>query len=79
MHIHRRAGQGRHSGERDVCSLLRNAHAMHRLVLDSTVELAGSGDFMVNGRYSFEEGERKKVSSRLLDWSTPTSSPMTWR
>jgi hypothetical protein len=33
---------------------------MHRLVLDSTVELAGSGDFMVNGSYSFEVGGKKK-------------------
>ena len=39
---------------------LRNAHAMHPHVLDSTVELAGSGDFMVNGRYSFEVGGKKK-------------------
>ena len=33
---------------------------MHPHVLDSTVELAGSGDFMVNGRYSFEVGGKKK-------------------
>ena len=41
-------------------SQLRNAHAMHPHVLDSTVELAGSGDFMVNGGYSFELGGQEK-------------------
>lgn len=39
---------------------LRNAHAIHPQLLDSTVELAGSGDFMVNGRYSFEVGGKRK-------------------
>lgn len=28
--------------------------------MESTVEVAGSGDFIVNGRYVFEVGGRKK-------------------
>lgn len=39
---------------------LRNAHSMHPQLLESTVELAGSGDFIVNGRYTFEIGGKKK-------------------
>jgi uncharacterized protein len=39
---------------------LRNAHSIHPPLLESTVELAGSGDFIVNGRYTFEVGGKKK-------------------
>lgn len=39
---------------------LRNAHSIHPQLLESTVELAGSGDFVVNGRYTFEVGCKKK-------------------
>ncbi|MFZ4626214.1 MAG: hypothetical protein ACOYNF_18510, partial [Rhodoferax sp.] len=39
---------------------LRNAHSLHPQLLDNTVELAGSGDFLVNGLHSFEIGGKKK-------------------
>jgi hypothetical protein len=39
---------------------LRNAHSVHPHVLESTVELAGSGDFVVNGLHTFEIGGKKK-------------------
>lgn len=39
---------------------LRNAHTIHPQLLESTVELAGSGDFIVNGRHTFEVGGKKK-------------------
>lgn len=39
---------------------LRNAYSIHPQLLESTVELAGSGDFIVNGRYTFEVGGKKK-------------------
>ncbi|MDD2735021.1 MAG: AAA family ATPase [Desulfuromonadaceae bacterium] len=39
---------------------LRNAHSIHPLLLESTVELAGSGDFIVNGQHTFEIGGKKK-------------------
>lgn len=39
---------------------LRNAHSIHSPLLESTVELAGSGDFLVNGRHTFEIGGKKK-------------------
>ena len=39
---------------------LRNAHSIHPLLLESTVELAVSGDFIVNGRYTFEVGGKNK-------------------
>ena len=39
---------------------LRNAHSIHPQLLDNTVELSGSGDFIVNGRYTFEVGGKKK-------------------
>jgi uncharacterized protein len=39
---------------------LRNAHSIHPQLLESTVELAGSGDFIVNSRYTFEVGGKKK-------------------
>lgn len=39
---------------------LRNAHSIHPQLLDSTVELAASGDFIVNGRHTFEVNGRKK-------------------
>lgn len=39
---------------------LRNAHSIHPQLLQSTVELAGSGDFIVNGRHTFEIGGKKK-------------------
>ena len=39
---------------------VRNAHTLHPEFLESTVELAGSGDFIVNGRYTFEVGSKKK-------------------
>ena len=39
---------------------LRNAHSIHPTLLESTVELAGSGDFIVNGRHTFEIGGKKK-------------------
>jgi hypothetical protein len=39
---------------------LRNAHSIHPQLLESTVEIAGSGDFIVNGRYTFEIGGKKK-------------------
>lgn len=39
---------------------LRNAHSIHPQLLESTVELAGSGDFIVNGRHTFEIGGKKK-------------------
>ncbi len=39
---------------------LRNAHSIHPQLLESTVELAASGDFIVNGRYTFEVGGKKK-------------------
>jgi predicted AAA+ superfamily ATPase len=39
---------------------LRNACSIHPNLLESAVELAGSGDFIVNGRYTFEIGGKKK-------------------
>lgn len=39
---------------------VRNAHNTHPQLLESTVELAASGDFMVNGRLTFEIGGKKK-------------------
>lgn len=39
---------------------LRNAHSIHSPLLESTVELAGSGDFLVHGRHTFEVGGKKK-------------------
>ena len=39
---------------------LRNAHGIHPQLLESTVEVAGSGDFIVNGRHTFEIGGKKK-------------------
>ena len=39
---------------------LRNAQSIHPNMLDNTVELAGSGDFIVNGRHTFEVGGKKK-------------------
>jgi hypothetical protein len=39
---------------------LRNSHSIHPQLLESTVELAGSGDFIVNGRHTFEVGGKKK-------------------
>jgi len=39
---------------------VRNAHSIHPQLLESTVELAGNGDFIVNGRYTFEIGGKKK-------------------
>lgn len=39
---------------------LRNAGSIHPLLLDNIVELAGSGDFIVNGQHTFEIGGRKK-------------------
>jgi predicted AAA+ superfamily ATPase len=39
---------------------VRNAHSIHPQLLESSVELAGSGDFVVNGRYTFEVGGKKK-------------------
>ena len=39
---------------------LRNANSIHPNLLESTVELAGSGDFIVNGRHTFEIGGKKK-------------------
>lgn len=39
---------------------LRNAHSIHPQLMDNTVELSGSGDFIVNGRYTFEVGGKKK-------------------
>lgn len=39
---------------------LRNAHNIHPQLLESTVELAASGDFIVNGRHTFEVGGKKK-------------------
>jgi predicted AAA+ superfamily ATPase len=44
---------------------LRNAHSIHPALLSSTVELAGSGDFIVNGRYTFEVGGKKKGFKQL--------------
>jgi len=39
---------------------LRNAHSIHPQLLESTVELAASGDFIVNGSHTFEIGGKKK-------------------
>ena len=39
---------------------MRNAHNTHPQLLESTVELAASGDFVVNGRHAFEIGGKKK-------------------
>lgn len=39
---------------------LRNAYSIHPQLIESTVELAGSGDFLVKGRHTFEIGGRKK-------------------
>lgn len=39
---------------------LRNANSIHPQLLDSTVELAGSGDYIVNGKHTFEIGGKKK-------------------
>ena len=39
---------------------LHNAHSLHPQLLDNTVELASSGDFLVNGLHSFEIGGKKK-------------------
>ncbi|MBV5339051.1 MAG: AAA family ATPase [Deltaproteobacteria bacterium] len=39
---------------------LRNAHSIHPQLLESTVELAASGDFVVNGLHTFEIGGKKK-------------------
>jgi len=39
---------------------LRNAHSIHPQLLESTVEVAGNGDFIVNGRHTFEIGGKKK-------------------
>lgn len=39
---------------------LRNAQNLHPHLLDQTVELAASGDFMVNGQLTFEVGGKKK-------------------
>lgn len=46
---------------------LRNAHSIHPQLLDSTVELAGSGDFIVNGRYTFEVGGKKKGFKQISE------------
>ncbi len=40
----------------------RNAHSLHPQLLDNTVELATSGDFLVNGLHSFEVGAKKASS-----------------
>jgi predicted AAA+ superfamily ATPase len=39
---------------------LRNANNIHPQLLENSVELAASGDFVVNGRYTFEVGGKKK-------------------
>jgi hypothetical protein len=39
---------------------LRNAHGIHPQLLESSVELAASGDFVVHGCYTFEVGGKKK-------------------
>jgi uncharacterized protein len=39
---------------------LRNAHSIHPQLMESTVELAASGDFVVNGLHTFEIGGKKK-------------------
>jgi len=45
---------------------LRNAHTIHPQLLESTVELAASGDFIVNGRPTFEIGGKKKGFKQII-------------
>jgi hypothetical protein len=44
---------------------IRNAHSIHPQLLESSVELAASGDFIVNGRQTFEVGGKKKGFKQL--------------
>lgn len=39
---------------------MRNANNIHPQLLENSVELAASGDFVVNGRYTFEVGGKNK-------------------
>ena len=48
---------------------IRNASTTHPTLVESTVELSGRGDFNVQGKFTFEVGEKEKTSSRSAGWS----------